>query len=66
MSRFHLAPSAWGSPSASVHSAVLSRDSSFFICEADTSSQSGGGVALAFPGLHGTAPRTSQDSHDGP
>lgn len=33
-SRFHRAPSAWGSPSTSVHSAVLSRDSSFFICKA--------------------------------
>lgn len=31
-SRFHLAPLACGSPSASVQSAVLSRDSSLFIC----------------------------------
>lgn len=34
-SRCHRAPSAWGSPSTSVHSAVLSRDSSFFICKAN-------------------------------
>lgn len=33
-SRFHRAPSACASPSASVHPAALSRDSSFFICEA--------------------------------